>query len=192
MCYFGLSAFSSSCDYYYKSLKMYYKYGQNEHTERCKHCYGAVNGMLPQKTDDREKNIVSFVVNTWWIFLREELCLNQNVATFVYNVRLMLHKILWQICFTNVRKVGLFAVNMSSRYLWLLLNKLPNLNWRRTNTDSTMAKEKCILRWRLQVLLDCCYIWMECSQWGNWSHLYCHNVNLFDHATFMCLWYQGL
>jgi hypothetical protein len=28
------------------------------------------------------------------------------------------------------------------------------------------------------VLLGCCYIWMECSQWENWNHLFCRSFVL--------------
>ena len=29
----------------------------------------------------------------------------------------------------------------------------------------------------MQVLLECCYIWMESSWWENWNHLFCRNVS---------------
>ena len=29
----------------------------------------------------------------------------------------------------------------------------------------------------MRVLLECCYIWMESSQWENWNHLFCQNVS---------------
>jgi hypothetical protein len=32
----------------------------------------------------------------------------------------------------------------------------------------------------MQVLLECCYIWMESSQWENWNHLFCHNSRFGD------------
>ena len=28
----------------------------------------------------------------------------------------------------------------------------------------------------MQVLLECCYIWMESSQWEHWNHLFCRKV----------------
>jgi hypothetical protein len=31
----------------------------------------------------------------------------------------------------------------------------------------------------MHVLLECCYIWMESSQWENWNHLFCRNVSFF-------------
>jgi hypothetical protein len=30
----------------------------------------------------------------------------------------------------------------------------------------------------IQVLLECCYIWMKSSQWENWNHLFCRKVSL--------------
>jgi hypothetical protein len=29
----------------------------------------------------------------------------------------------------------------------------------------------------MQVLLECCYIWMDSSQWENWNHFFCRNVS---------------
>jgi hypothetical protein len=29
----------------------------------------------------------------------------------------------------------------------------------------------------MQVLLDCCYIWMESSQWENWNDLFCRKAS---------------
>jgi hypothetical protein len=29
----------------------------------------------------------------------------------------------------------------------------------------------------MQVLLECCYIQMESSQWENWNHLFCRKVS---------------
>jgi hypothetical protein len=29
----------------------------------------------------------------------------------------------------------------------------------------------------MQVLLECCYIWMESSRWENWNHLFCRKVS---------------
>jgi hypothetical protein len=30
----------------------------------------------------------------------------------------------------------------------------------------------------MQVLLECCYIWMESSRWENWNHLFCRKVSV--------------
>ena len=49
------------------------------------------------------------------------------------------------------------------------------------NTDkyhklwNSVSTERYILY--MQVLLECCYIWMESSQWENWSHLYCRKLS---------------
>ena len=47
----------------------------------------------------------------------------------------------------------------------------PDRNHKPWNIVST---ERYILH--MQVLLECRYIWIERSQWGNWNHLFCRNV----------------
>ena len=49
----------------------------------------------------------------------------------------------------------------------------PDRNYKLWNIVST---ERYILH--IQVLLGCCYIWMECSQWENWNHLFCRSFVL--------------
>jgi hypothetical protein len=49
----------------------------------------------------------------------------------------------------------------------------PDRNHKLWNIVST---ERYILH--MQVLLECCYIWMKSSQWENWNHLFCRKVSL--------------
>ena len=48
----------------------------------------------------------------------------------------------------------------------------PDRNHKLWNFVST---ERFILH--MQVLLECCYIWMESSQWENWNNLFCCKVS---------------
>ena len=74
------------------------------------------------------------------------------------------------------------------------------------NTDrnhklwNIVSTERYILH--MQVLLECCYIYMESSQWENWNHLFCRKVSFLTAShcqfegvgqgmkqTYMYLWY---
>jgi len=47
----------------------------------------------------------------------------------------------------------------------------PDGNHKLWNSVST---ERYIIH--MQVLLECCYMWMESLQWENWNHLFCLKV----------------
>jgi hypothetical protein len=57
----------------------------------------------------------------------------------------------------------------------------------------------------MQVLLECCYIWMESSRWENWNHLFCRKVSFYTAShcqfwgvgpgmkqTYLYMWYPLL
>jgi hypothetical protein len=98
---------------------------------------------------------------------------------------------LWNICVTNDHGYVPFVVNTfwsfpHSRLITRFLARLtrrdsvaslltatlyqgnPDRNHKLWNIVST---ERYILH--MQVLLECCYIWMKSSQWENWNHLFC-------------------
>ena len=50
-----------------------------------------------------------------------------------------------------------------------------------------VSTERYILH--MQVLLECCYIWMESSQWENWNNLFCRKVSFLT-DTCVCLPWQ--
>ena len=73
----------------------------------------------------------------------------------------------------------------------------PDRNHKVWNIVST---EICILY--MSVLLECCYIWIDSSQWENWNHLFCRTVSFLTaphcqfrgvgqgmKQTYLYLWY---
>ena len=67
--------------------------------------------------------------------------------------------------------------SLANRNLWsALFQGNQDSNHKLWNVIST---ERYILH--MQVLLKCCYIWMESSQWENWNHLFCRKVSFAMH-----------
>ena len=91
-------------------------------------------------------------------------------------------------------------VSVASLLAATLYQGNPDRNHKLWNIVST---ERFILH--MQVLLECCYIWMESSQWENWNHLFCRKVSFLTaphcqfrgvgqgmKQTYLYLWYPLL
>jgi hypothetical protein len=100
---------------------------------------------------------------------------------------------------TSIKLRGIL-VSVASLLAATLYQGNPDRNHKLWNIVST---ERFILH--MQVLLECCYIWMESSQWENWNHLFCRKVSFLTaphcqfrgvgqgmKQTYLYLWYPLL
>jgi hypothetical protein len=77
---------------------------------------------------------------------------------------------LWNICVTNDH--GYVPLVVKTVLAATLYQGNPDRNHKLWNIVSS---ERDIHH--MQVLLECCYIQMESSQWENWNHLFCRKVS---------------